>query len=34
MAFGIRVQKILSIFVLHNNPEYFLSIIRITGPWR
>ena len=31
MAFGIRVQKILSIFILHNNPENFLSIIRISG---
>ena len=32
MAFGIRVQKILSIFILHNNPENFLVPIGITGP--
>ena len=31
MALGVRVQEILSIFVLHNNPNNFLVPIGITG---
>ena len=34
MAFGVGIQEILSVFILHNNPENFLSNIRICGPWR